>query len=646
MGKELLVLTIIVIIFLLFFIEQLLTKTKIKNKNEHGSARFSTIKEIKQNFKKELVNGIKRLGFPIFFDSNLSNVWVDTITPHWVYLGSTGSGKSKTQVIPFCTFLSTTKEKRSAFITDPKGEIFNKTSKMFKERGFNVITLDFRNPELSNKYNILKPIIDEYKIYLKCKKLSEESNIKKAKQIFNNISMSSYSEVMRQISSLSGMIMSEKESKDPFWINSAKQLLEGLIGFFLEEYRDGNISENQITMTSIRKFQNSLSNKDNFDKFKEYLESKEYGFMSKDYLLSIISSAENTCKSIFSVWSEKMNIFDDINVGNIISTTDIDLKIIGEEKTIIYVIVPDEDKAYYPLVSIIVGTLYKELVKLTSRLEKKELPYKIDWILDEFANCPPFNDIESMVSVSRSRGMRFHFFIQSFSQLYNVYGKEVSKIILDNSGLIYLKTNTQDTAEEISKRLGKKTIESFSISESINSSKYNGNKSTSLIARDLMTPDEIKQLHYKMIIFPTVGYPIIRDTILYDKFDNYKDGYIERNTNSIHDLKDTYYTVEKLKYKSSIEKFNEANNSTASEFNKENIEYQRNKFNEAIEITKNILEDEKYNINFSECNNKLFVVVNLNKKLNNRKILLLKSNMSNRGYHIEFNERKIEIHSI
>ena len=49
----------------------------------------------------------------------------------------------------------------------------------------------------------------------------------------------------------------KSQGKDPFWNNSAKNLLEGLIGFFLEEYKDGKINREQITMTSIRKFQNS-----------------------------------------------------------------------------------------------------------------------------------------------------------------------------------------------------------------------------------------------------------------------------------------------------------------------------------------------------------------------------------------------------
>lgn len=247
-----------------------------------------------------------------------------------------------------------------------------------------------------------------------------------------------------------------------------------------------------------------------------------------------------------------MAIFDDVNVANVTSSSDFKFDCLGREPTALFVIVPDEDKTYFTLVTIIVGLLYKELVKLANSNPSKKLDVQIDWLLDEFANCPPLNDIEAIVSVARSRGMRFQFYIQSFSQLDNVYGKEVAQIILDNCGLCYLKTNTMDTAETISKRLGKKTIESNSVSQSASlgilsmSNSNNANKSTSLMARDLLTPDEVMQLRFKTIIFPTKGYPIFRDTIFYKKFNCYRKGKVEREIQLLKDLKETYFTVEEI----------------------------------------------------------------------------------------------------
>jgi type IV secretion system protein VirD4 len=458
MNLNLIIILIILVIFLILFVyvEPIIMKHKVKNENEYGSARFSTKQEIKQNFKKEKTNNIKEAGFPVFFSDDLKYIWFDRETPHYVYLGSTGSGKSVTAVIPTCSFIATAKKKRSVFITDPKGEIFNATSKMFEDNGYKVLTLDFRHPELSNRLNILEPIIREYEDYINFLDLTKNSVSETEKLEFNNKAMSSLAETNRLITSLATMVTQEKvQQKDPFWNNSAKNLLEGLIGFFLEEYKQGNISREKITMTSIRKFQNSSMTEENFRKFSNYIDRKEYGNKSKDSLTSILSASENTYKSITAVFGEKMAIFDDINVANVTSMSDFDFDILGKEPTALFVIVPDEDKTYYTLVTIIVGLLYRSLVKLANTTTNKKLPIEIDWLLDEFANCPPLADIEAIVSVARSRGMRFHFFIQSFSQLDNVYGKDVSQIILDNCGLVYLKTNTQETAEAISKRLGK-----------------------------------------------------------------------------------------------------------------------------------------------------------------------------------------------
>ena len=188
--------------------------------------------------------------------------------------------------------------------------------------------------------------------------------------------------------------------------------------------------------------------------------------------------------------------------------------------------------------------------------------------------------------------MRFHFFIQSFAQLNNVYGKEIAQIILDNCGLVYLKTNTQETAESISKRLGKKTIESDSVSRSNSMDKNDERTSTSLMARDLMTPEEIKQLHYKMIIFPIIGYPIIRKTILFNKFSCYKSGVVKRLRHPMQDLSYTYFTVEDID-KVKIEDVKNENVMNSKDFLEE---IRNNNIEKFKDVRKNIEEILKDNI--------------------------------------------------
>lgn len=635
-----------IIIIYFYIIEPRFLNTKLKNENQHGSARFATFQEIKTNFDKEDLNNIKNVGVPIFFNKSLNKIWFDKITPHYVYLGSTGSGKSATAVIPLCTFIANSKNKRSVFITDPKGEIFSTTSKMFQDNGYKVLTLDFRKPTLSNKINILEPIINEYENYIKYEK-SQVKEYNKSKILkYSNESNLCLAEANRLIKSLSNMLVKDNsEQKDPFWNNSARSLIEGIISLFLEEYKNNKINRNQITMTSIRKFQNSILKDDNLELLKKYLNSKDYGTKSKDNLTPVLNSSESTIKSIFAVAGEKLSIFDDINVANIMSSSNFDFDVLGKYPTVIYLIVPDEDKTYYSLITIIVGMMYKILVKSANNNEEKRNKYGIEWILDEFANCPPLLDIEAIVSVARSRNMRFHFFIQSFSQLNNVYGKEVSQIILDNCGLVYLKTNTEETAEIISKRLGEHTIISNSISHSVSINNFNGNKTTSLIARKLMTPDEIKQLHYKTIIFPIIGYPIFRDTIIYTKFKCYKKGYINRSENVLCELKDTYFTVENLKVsENNLINKNDVNNKI---FN-EQIENDKRLLVEGINKLRKILNCPTKRVVYNIVNNRTYACIKVNNiKVEKNKDYLL-SELSN-NYHLEFKEDKdnltlIELH--
>ena len=677
MQIELIILLIIFGFFLIFFlfIEPIFAKHKVKNDNEYGSARFSNFGEIKKHFKKEEISNIQEVGFPIWYSKDNKYVWFDKETPHYVYLGSTGSGKSVTCVIPTCSFIATAKRKRSVFITDPKGEIYHTTSSMFKNNGYEIYTIDFRNPQLSNKINLLEPIIREYEEYIKyddeavnnendinylnscIESLKEEIEIIKDEEVLKykrdellekqnelptlessllnnrNNAMMHFSETNRLITSLATIIMKEKAEKDPFWNNSAKNLLEGLIGLFLEDYRKGKVPREKITLTSIKKFQNSSMDEDNFELLKQYVDSKPYGVKSKDSLTSIFASAENTYKSITATFGEKMSLFDDVNVANITSSTDFDFDILGKKPTAIYIIVPDEDKTYYSLITIVIGLLYKELVKLANSNEEKKLPVQIDWLLDEFANCPPLDDIEAIVSVSRSRGMRFHFFIQSLSQLDNVYGKEVAQIILDNCGLVYLKTNTQETAEAISKRLGKKTIESSSISQSVSKLDYNGNRSTSLMGRELLTPEEVKQLHFKTIIFPTIGFPIIRDTVLYKKFSCYQKGELERIPTSLKDLSYTYYTVEQISSRLKRQKDKPVIKHNIEEVDDFYDEMKKGFLN-IINNVKEIIENQSYEIDYPTNNGMMYCVIKINELLCEDDKYRI-NELSNDEFHIE-----------
>lgn len=650
-----LILVIFAMIFILF-IEPRISKRKLENKNEHGSSKFADMKEIEKTFIKEDLNNINSVGFPVWYNKKngkFTDVYFDNKSPHFLLIGSTGSGKSVTVVIPECFMFATAKEKHSVVVTDPKAEIFNATSKVFKDNGYDVITIDFRNPNKSNKINIMQPIINEWKEYchynkimlflfahflkknkIKLDSFDDKKYLIKVKEKYNledylidiiennrndindiimnkkmydvkyfddsskngillkdyllsksneeiilmireyqNLSSKHQAESNRLVISLADLIFVDKETNDKFWINSAKQLFIGICGIFLEDYQNGLISENKINISSVKKFQNSSLIKENQTFLQRNVNSRKYGSLSKDYLTSILSAAENTYKSITAVFGEKMAIFDDLNIENVTSTNEFNFTDLGSKPTALYIIVPDEDRAYFQLVTIIIGMLTKDLTRFANLPENKgQLPIMVEWILDEFANCPPLNSIETLVSVARSRRMRFQFFIQSYGQLSQVYGKDVASIIQDNCALVYLKTNTVETAEIIAKKLGKATVETHSMSKSTDIMKVGANKTTSLMGKELLTATEIISLKYKTIIFPTISNPIFRDTYLYsDLFPQFKNlSGIDRETKVLKRVTSNYYTVEELKKKSEVKseiKLNEATKNIQMQFN-------------------------------------------------------------------------------
>ena len=111
MFKTIIIIVLLISLLVYFFIiEPRVSKHHISNKNEYGSARFSTFEEIRKNFIVENIKDIHNVGFPIWFSKNKEKIWFDLETPHYVYLGSTGSGKSVTCVIPTCSFIPVNSE--------------------------------------------------------------------------------------------------------------------------------------------------------------------------------------------------------------------------------------------------------------------------------------------------------------------------------------------------------------------------------------------------------------------------------------------------------------------------------------------------------------------------------------------------------
>ena len=493
-------------------------------KKDKGYSRWSKDKEIIESKNVEVVNihdkFSKVAGTPLLYKGD--NVYVDNGENHTLVIGATGSGKTQTVIFPTVKILA--KKRESMIITDPKGEIFEETSSMLKDMGYNVIILNFRDPQNGNAWN---PMDLPYKLF-------KEGNKDKAIELLDDLALN---------------ILYDENNKggDPFWEKTSADYFSGVaLGLF------DDADPSQININSI-----SLATSVGEDKFggstyiKEYFQSKDPTGASYIKASSTVMAANETKQSILSVFRQKIQLFASReNLSEMLSHSDIDLR---EKPTVVYIVIQDEKKTYHSLVTILLKQIYETLISV-AQVHGGALPVRTNFLLDEFANMPPLKDVTTMITAARSRQIRFTMIIQNFAQLEQVYGKEQAETLRGNCGnLIYLVTTELKALEEISKMCGE-----------VKSKKDDKTASTPLVTvTDLqkMKENEVIILRLRMSPFKTKFTPNYKIDWGY-KYAKAKYPLRNKQEVKVFDIK-SY--VKNLKKKKLIEMMNAAENDTDDE---------------------------------------------------------------------------------
>ena len=437
-SKEYIVPTIVGYIFALIFIITSVSSHFFERdkgfgfttgvKEEKGYSRWCEEKEFKKQDKiyKVLPNQetSEYAGIPLI--NNGKEIWVDGGEYHNLILGSTGAGKTQTMVQPMVRILA--KKGESMIITDPKGEIYENNAEMLREKGYNIVLLNFRDPQKGSAWN---PLGLPYQLY-------KSGNKDKANELLDDLAMN--------------ILYDDKaQSQDPFWEKTSADYFTGLALALFEDAKEEEINLNTINlMTTVgeEKIGNSTY-------IKEYFGYKDKSSPAYINVSSTIMAPNDTKSSILSVFKQKIKLFSSReNLSEMLSHSDFDLKDIGRKKTAVFLVIQDEKKTYHSLVTIFIKQCYETLIDVAQESGGK-LPFKTNFILDEFANMPPLKDVTTMVTAARSRNIRFTFIIQNFAQLYQVYGKENGETIKGNCGnIVYLISSELASLEEISKLCG------------------------------------------------------------------------------------------------------------------------------------------------------------------------------------------------
>ena len=482
---------VITIVYLIFFIIGLVrNKPKHQYNNiEHGSSDWSQGGEqYKILSNKEGIILAEKNYLPVDKRGNV-NVLV---------VGGSGSGKSASYSIPNAYQLL-----GSYVFTDPKGELYDKTAGYLKQNGYKIKVLNLVHPQYSDGYNPLMHVSSEI-----------------------DVDVIAHTIIKGQ--------RSADSTSDPFWDDSAETLLKALIYYLL-----ATRPEEEQNLASCAELVRAANSNGGNNLLTELMSQLPYDHPARMNYKSIEIAPEKTYSSILSTLQSKLGKFDSKEIAELTSTDTINFEEIGQEKTAVYVISPDTHTTYNFLLTIFFSQMIQQLYDFADN-NGGALQVPTYFILDEFANIGQIPDFDQKISTSRSRKISFSVILQNLDQLEAIYDKSYETIIGNCDTHVFLGSNSQKTVEYFSKALGEKTISHNSLSTSRDKQHHKTGYSNSdqIMARALMTPDELRRMDNDIcIIFEKGLRPIKANKFYYFKHPMVKElAKYEINHNDIGDI--------------------------------------------------------------------------------------------------------------
>lgn len=409
--------------------------------------------------------GPSKGGLVLGWSKDMKKLYCNTRDTHSLIIGTTRSGKSRHLVLPSVGLTAMAGE--SMVLVDPKSELYCYTRPFLEKLGYEIITIDFKNPERSNRYNFVQPVLDA-------------------------VYMGDLSQAVSSARDIANLLVPDKEntSTDPLWPNGERAILMVAILAVCLEFQDPRWQN----MDNARHFISTMCSPS--EPQQELPLIKFLSQLPEDSPLRVAMgiariAPEKMRGSFYSSALTTLNLFADKPIHAMTAFTDFDHLATGDRKRAIFIILPDEKSTYYPLASLFVFQQYQLLVRRADR-NGGRLPRRVEFFLDEFGNFVRVPDMDKAITVGGGRGCRFHMFVQDTMQIYEKYGDKIGRTMTSNCETwVYLYTQNSDTIQEVGKHLGKYTIKSPSLSASTggqSSASYN------LTGRELLTTEEIGRI--------------------------------------------------------------------------------------------------------------------------------------------------------
>ena len=439
------------------------TRRNYRKGEEHGSAKWGDATAVNRKYrqKPDCMNKILTQNVRIGFNAQRHRRNLNILI-----IGGSGAGKTRFFVKPNVMQAAGNGAEFSMILTDPKGELALSTGRMLEEEcGYQVRILDLIHPYQSHCYNPFVYLRDD-------------------------------NDVQRLVTNLfKATTPPGSTTQDPFWDNAAQMLLMALVFYLkyeapedeqnfamvMEMLRAGEVDEDDSKMPSA------------LDTLFFDLRKTDPDHIALKYYDAYHSGSGKTLKSIQITLASRLDKFNLDSIASLTITDELDLWRIGEEKTALFAIIPDNDTSFNFLVSILYTQLFQQLFEVADKKYGGSLPVPVQFIFDEFANISLPTDFDKILSVMRSRGVSVSIILQNLAQLKALFEKQWESIVGNCDEFVYLGGNEKETHKYVSELLGKETIDTNTYGKSTG---RNGNYSTNYqnTGRELMTPDEVRML--------------------------------------------------------------------------------------------------------------------------------------------------------
>lgn len=457
-GDSLKAVLIFILVYIICIAVYLSSHKNYRRREEYGSAEWGNASQISRAYSECNFSENKIM---------TENIWISLdVRKHYrnlnvLVIGGSGAGKTRFYAKPNIMQCSA-----SYIVLDPKGEIVRDTGNLLMKKGYTVKVLDLINMEKSHCYNPFA--------------------------YFRNDN-----DVQRLVTNLfKATTPKNSQPQDPFWDTAASMLLSALIYYLKyeapEEEQNFKMVIEMLRAGEVREDDDEYESP--LDELFERLEMKEPEHIAVSYYRNYRSGSAKTLKSIQITLMSKLEKFNLKSLADLTVTDELDFNTIGERKTALFAVIPDNDTSFNFLVSILYTQLFQSLFNTADYKYKGSLPVHVHFVMDEFANVALPDDFDKILSVIRSRNISVSIILQNLSQLKALYEKQWESIVGNCDELLYLGGNEQSTHKFISELLGKETIDTNTYGKSTG---RNGSYSTNYqqTGRELLTPDEARKLN-------------------------------------------------------------------------------------------------------------------------------------------------------